>query len=77
MSYTPFLAKATALLFLLTAVALFALRDHNPYWGPLFGACFAGVAASTAVGLVVRRRASASGARSAPANPPEARAAGS
>lgn len=70
MSNTPFLAKATAILFLITAVALFALRDRNPYWAPLFAACFAGVAAATTVGLIsYRRGAGPGGARPAETNP--------
>ncbi|GAC1344648.1 MAG: hypothetical protein NVSMB29_18380 [Candidatus Dormibacteria bacterium] len=59
MSNTPFLAKATALMFLITGVALFAFRDHNPYWAPLFAACFAGIAAATTVGMISHRRGGA------------------
>ncbi|MFN2451169.1 MAG: hypothetical protein ABR541_02325 [Candidatus Dormibacteria bacterium] len=56
MSNTTFLARATAILFLICAVALFTTRDHNAYWAPLFAAAFAGIVAATVIGLVARRR---------------------
>ena len=67
MSNTPFLARATAILFLICAVALFATRDRNAYWGPLFAAAFAGIVAATVMGLVASRRQTdaASGTKSA------------
>lgn len=60
MSNTPFLSKATALVFLIAAVAIFAFRERYPTWVPLFAACVGGAVAATMVGRVAHRRSAKS-----------------
>ena len=52
----PFLANVVAVLFLLGAVTLVALRSSYDLWAPLSAAAIVGAVAAEAIGLVLKRQ---------------------
>ena len=57
----PFLANVIAVLFLLGAAAVVALRSSFEFWAPIAATGVAGAVAAEAIGLVLSRGVRAAG----------------